>query len=338
MLSLTLYVIAVGLVGFSIGCLVAISQTPVVSAVMPLLFGLIAGASGVFAAKESMDNTDGQRRIRFIAACIISFVCFNFIGLGVFLWLLRPGLEPELLNIKNFTSLDAQGQKNVTELRVRMKLLRMSVEERNELLEKAVAPPNNELALAALDGVQRYLGSVSMLATDSAIAKLSTEQQRSAITSQVLYIRSLDKTIEEVKSLFRENTSTQSQIYNLSTAAAIMDSASKQIKSDLDGDSHITFLHVPNKNAPSEDSTDKEPIINPNISADLLASILLLDGGLDAANEILTGISTQRNIASQDTLPDDLVRTFNDLPASSKSAVSRFAATPVKGLPRRATP
>ena len=235
MLSLTLYVIAVGLVGFSIGCLVAISQTPVVSAVMPLLFGLIAGASGVFAAKESIDNKDGQGRIRFIAACIISFVCFNLIGLGVFLWLLRPSLEPELLNIKNFASLGAEGQKNVAELRVRSKLLGMSVGERKEFLEKAVAPPNNELTLAALDAVQHYLASVSTLATDSAITKLSTEKQRSAITSQVLYMRSLNKTIEELKSFFKENTNPQDQIYNLATAAAIMDSAS-------------TFIHVSNKN------------------------------------------------------------------------------------------
>lgn len=339
MLSLTLYVIAVGLVGFAVGCLVAISQTPVVSAVMPLLFGLIAGASGVFVANETLDNTDSQRRIRFIAACIISFVCLNLFGLGLFLWLLRPKLEPELLNINNFASLDAQGQKSVAELRVRSKLLGMSVEEQKEFLEKATVPPNNELTLAVLDGVQRYLTSVSMSATDSAIAKLSTEKQRNAITAQVLYIRALVKSIEQLKSIFSENTMSQSRSYNLATAAAIMSSASKQIKSAIGDESNITFLYTSNKNTSSEDSVDNESVVNdPNISAELLASILLLDGGLDAANEILTNVNDQRNVASQDILSDDLVRAFNDLPASSKSAVSRFTITPVKGPPRRATP
>jgi hypothetical protein len=77
-----LYVVATGLVGFATGVLVGLSKSPVVATILPLLFGLVAGVGGLFVSNQNNTRQPGAKRINFIAACVISFIVFNLIGMG----------------------------------------------------------------------------------------------------------------------------------------------------------------------------------------------------------------------------------------------------------------
>src|SRR3984885_4333723 len=179
-----LYVVATGLVDFATGVLVGLSKSPVVATILPLLFGLVGGVGGLFVSNQNNTRQPGAKRINFIAACVISFIVFNLIGMGVFLWIFRLDVEPDLATIPGFSELDAQQQLVLAELRTRAVLIGMSKDEREKLLEKfAKAPPDNAKA-AALDGVHRYTESVITLAKDTDISKL-TSTHKAALTTEI---------------------------------------------------------------------------------------------------------------------------------------------------------
>jgi hypothetical protein len=327
-----LYVVATGLVDFATGVLVGLSKSPVVATILPLLFGLVAGVGGLFVSNQNNTRQPGAKRINFIAACVISFIVFNLIGMGVFLWIFRLDVEPDLATIPGFSELDAQQQLVLAELRTRAVLIGMSKDEREKLLEKfAKAPPDNAKA-AALDGVHRYTESVITLAKDTDISKL-TSTHKAALTTEISYLKSLNKSIELLKNFNNKGESNKKNSPNFdenfdeNTVSGIIYNARERFRDSwINSSADIHDLRT------SEETSDAV-IADPNISADLLTSILALDGALDAATKILP--AGDKRFGSYEPLSDDLIKAFNDLPASAKSAAAETLAIPTSGTVSR---
>lgn len=74
-----LFALGTSLVGISVGALTVLTQSVVVTLLIPLLFSLIAGASGFYLAREDITQADGRRRLAFVGICV-GGLCVGLLG------------------------------------------------------------------------------------------------------------------------------------------------------------------------------------------------------------------------------------------------------------------
>jgi hypothetical protein len=131
------YAAAMTVVGLAVGYFVALSRSPVVAVLLPLLFSLIAGVSGIYVAREDLTQVAGRKRLGFLGICILAFVCGSLVSSGTLLILKRPQLTPSLTEISGFDKLTPEERIYLVQLRALTLLLGTSQEERVGILEAA---------------------------------------------------------------------------------------------------------------------------------------------------------------------------------------------------------
>lgn len=62
-----------GSLGVAVGLFSGLSASPIVSTLLPLLFGLIGGAGGVYLAREDLGTASGRRRLREVGRALTVF-------------------------------------------------------------------------------------------------------------------------------------------------------------------------------------------------------------------------------------------------------------------------
>ncbi|MDH3379599.1 MAG: hypothetical protein OEQ39_21955 [Gammaproteobacteria bacterium] len=88
--SLGPYGVAFGLLGIAVGLFAGLSQSPVIGVLLPLLFGLIGGAGGLYVAKVNLDDTRDRQRLRFLGILLSIFLVLTVLA-GLYGMLVRTG-------------------------------------------------------------------------------------------------------------------------------------------------------------------------------------------------------------------------------------------------------
>jgi hypothetical protein len=78
--ALRSYTIGFALLGAGIGYFAGSSNSPVVGTLLPLLFGLTGGASGMYVARTSLDEPMAALRIAVLGRALVLFVVCCFVG------------------------------------------------------------------------------------------------------------------------------------------------------------------------------------------------------------------------------------------------------------------
>lgn len=135
------YLFALGTfaVGAVIGSLTVLSSSPVVSVVIPLLFGLIAGASGFLLAREDITQKAGRERLAFIGVCATSLCLGLMIAVTVTFWA-QMSLYPKPLNdlAGGDRPLDYQEQMHAAEVRAVARMLGADPREQASIVQAAI--------------------------------------------------------------------------------------------------------------------------------------------------------------------------------------------------------
>lgn len=144
------YGISIALLGLCIGLFAGLSQSPVVGVLLPLLFGLIGGANGVYLARTNLENKQERKQLGLIGRMLSILLIFVLIGtvygisirtgseLSAFLPSLRP-TEPHE-DVVVLDNLDAMGPSNGLELsllRYRLRALGVQESEQRAILSVA---------------------------------------------------------------------------------------------------------------------------------------------------------------------------------------------------------
>ena len=143
------YVLACSMLGVGIGYFVGSSQSPVVTVLLPLLFGLLGGAGTFHMLQMDATSETSVDRHRYLAKAMVLFVILCFVGTA-YGALVRTGatvskLLPMQIFIKqksNLPGLDESSLHEAMELvliRARLQALGVSPDELKNILRKASA-------------------------------------------------------------------------------------------------------------------------------------------------------------------------------------------------------
>jgi len=78
--SVVWHMVGLSTAGLLIGAMAGLSATPVVGTMLPLLFGLLGGVSGFYAAKIDLDNSLGRHRLSFMGKSLAIFALTAWLG------------------------------------------------------------------------------------------------------------------------------------------------------------------------------------------------------------------------------------------------------------------
>lgn len=135
------YLFAVGTfaVGIVIGVLTVLSSSPVVSVVVPLLFGLIAGASGFYLAREDITQNGGRARLAFTGVCVSSLCAGLILALATTFWV-RGRFYPKPLQELTSTeqTLSYEEQMRAVEMRAVARMLGADPREQAGIVRAAI--------------------------------------------------------------------------------------------------------------------------------------------------------------------------------------------------------
>lgn len=87
-----LYGLALALLGLAVGLFAGLSRSPIVGVLLPLLFGLIGGAGGLYLTRADLDSETGRRRVGLIGLMITILLVFT-IGGAIYGMLVRTGSD-----------------------------------------------------------------------------------------------------------------------------------------------------------------------------------------------------------------------------------------------------
>lgn len=163
MLSKVTYIFGMAVLGAGIGYFVTLSRSPVVAVLLPLLFGLIAGAGGFFLTREDLTQETGRERLAMLGICIMVLVGATILtSIGVF-FVRGSTLTPELSAVPGYKTLEPREQLALVEMRLLATLLGASDKEKMQLLSTAaekrpeLSPDQPELVASKLNRVRTAL-------------------------------------------------------------------------------------------------------------------------------------------------------------------------------------
>ena len=93
------FIIGLGLIGAATRYFVALSRSPVVGIVLPLIFGLVGGAGGVYLAKADLKSEEGRHRLALIGKAVGSLSLVMVLATAVTLWWRNEASYQPLLSV-----------------------------------------------------------------------------------------------------------------------------------------------------------------------------------------------------------------------------------------------
>jgi hypothetical protein len=143
--ALLWYGLSLALLGFCAGTFSGLSRNPVVNVLLPLLFGLIGGASGLYLARINYESPDDLKKISVMGRMLSVFLLFLLAG-AFYGILIRTG-SPFYLFIpqdskkisskfQNPDKLTAKDEVELILLRYKLNMIGADKEEQNSVLAK----------------------------------------------------------------------------------------------------------------------------------------------------------------------------------------------------------
>ena len=135
-----------GLVGAAIGYLLALSESPVVGIVLPLIFGLIGGAGGIYAAREDLRSETGRQRLGLIGKSVVA-LCLAMIiasaGVLKFHEKVGPSGSAILTKLPESSHFTGNQLSSLLDLRAKLEARGASVDEQTEVLKLFTTPESS---------------------------------------------------------------------------------------------------------------------------------------------------------------------------------------------------
>lgn len=163
------YGVAFALLGLCVGVFAGLSHSPVIGVLLPLLFGLIGGANGIYLARVDLTNEQDRRRLSLVGCMLSVFLIFVLAG-SFYGILVRTGsglsaLSPRLqladdatirpVALPDLEALDAGTALELALLRYRLRVLGADVQEQQAILaaarEALVTPMDREQLAGAFE-------------------------------------------------------------------------------------------------------------------------------------------------------------------------------------------
>lgn len=135
------YVSGLTTLGALTGFVVALSQSPVVGVLLPLLFGLLGGAGGIYVFRVDLSAPAERLRLSLFGMSVTGFSLGALLVCGVTLTRWDPGRTKDAANVDSieFAQLTPDQALAMTELRRRLQILGTSGLERKVVLANALA-------------------------------------------------------------------------------------------------------------------------------------------------------------------------------------------------------
>lgn len=184
-MPLVLYGVSFALLGLCVGLFAGLSHSPVIGVLLPLLFGLIGGANGLYLARADFTNKQDRRRLGLLGLMLSVFLIF-VLGGSLYGILVRTGsglsglllhFQPEsdstthLVTLADIDTLDTSTALELALLRYRLSRLGVGVKEQKMILavaRKAIQP--------SVDRAQMAAAFRNLLTLANQIETLSSEQ------------------------------------------------------------------------------------------------------------------------------------------------------------------
>lgn len=161
--ALRWYLSGFSLLGGAVGYFAGSSQSPVISTLLPLLFGLIGGAGGLYLTRAELDRSEVIFRLRVLGKVLTLFIIFALVGsvYGISLRTersIRDFFSPIGLGRKSSLDISIKGDPmkavQLAMLRARIRTLGVSLDEEQQIIAGAVKlidSPNYEMTIDELD-------------------------------------------------------------------------------------------------------------------------------------------------------------------------------------------
>jgi hypothetical protein len=184
------------LVGGTTGYLLAISRSPVVGVVIPLLFGLVGGVGGLYVAKEDLNSEAGRHRLALIGRSLTA-LSLALLGTSTItlLWLANVGKSSRIVlsELPGYQRLTPSQLSALVEARAQLETLRVPVNEQKDLLERSIAFDADRVVAKKLrlisDDIETVQKSLSSLQESNGTA--DTAPREWSPTYSVIELRSL---------------------------------------------------------------------------------------------------------------------------------------------------
>jgi hypothetical protein len=151
-----------GLVGAAIGYLVALSESPVVGIVLPLIFGLIGGAGGIYAAREDLGSETGRQRLGLIGKSVVA-LCLAMIiasaGVLKFHEKVGPSGSAILTKLPESSHLTGNQLSSLLDLRAKLEARGASIDEQTEVLKRLTTPETSAEASKKLRAISDQIAA-----------------------------------------------------------------------------------------------------------------------------------------------------------------------------------
>jgi hypothetical protein len=132
------FIIGMGLIGAATGFLVAESRSPVVAVALPLIFGLIGGAGGIYVARADLTSEAGRSRLALIGKSISALSAALIVMAAFVLWMHSRDSADLTKIATDHTTLGSADLLDLAELRTRLKILGASADEQQTILNRAI--------------------------------------------------------------------------------------------------------------------------------------------------------------------------------------------------------
>lgn len=145
--ALRWYLFGFSLLGGAVGYFAGSSQSPVIGTLLPLLFGLIGGAGGLYLTRAELDRPEVMFRLRILGKALTLFIILTLVGsvYGISLRTersIRDFFSPIGLGRKSSLGISIKGDPMKTVqlamLRARIRTLGVSLDEEQQIIEGAV--------------------------------------------------------------------------------------------------------------------------------------------------------------------------------------------------------
>lgn len=153
--------LGMGALGALLGVLIAWSASPVVATAMPLLFGLLGGASSFSLLKMDLAKPNNQMKVRLVGSSLLS--CCSGCLVALLLAVLAKGWVLQRGTLANFYEFKPQQIASVSDgiekivLRKRLQLLGATADEIRVLFDKMAMKPNFKAIVDRLESAAASL-------------------------------------------------------------------------------------------------------------------------------------------------------------------------------------
>lgn len=146
--ALRWYMLGFGLLGGAVGYFAGSSQSPVIGTLIPLMFGMIGGAGGLYLARLDFESSTAYFRLEILGKSLVLFILFTLLGsaYGISLRTQRniwSFISPSIFLPKSDTALpeavlkDPRKAMEIVLLRARIRALGASLDEEKAILQGA---------------------------------------------------------------------------------------------------------------------------------------------------------------------------------------------------------